>query len=231
MTRLFILVEGQTEERFVKEVLAPHLWGCGYTSVAARCFGNQRQRDHRGGIRSWISARRDILKHLKEDAACFVTTMVDYYGLPDSDGKEWPGRVSARGMAIHERASFVEEQIRLDLIRELDTPRFIPFVVMHEFEALLFSDCNVLAHSIGQPELDPILRAIRDQFFSPEEINDSPETAPSKRISALAPGYQKPIIGVDATTKMGLATIRSECPHFNHWITTLERLPTESDDP
>ena len=68
MTRLLIHVEGETEETFVHQVLASHLYGCGYSKVSARLLGNARQRDRRGGIRSWSAVRKDILRHLKEDA-------------------------------------------------------------------------------------------------------------------------------------------------------------------
>lgn len=75
--------------------------------------------------------------------------------------------------------------------------RFIPFIVMHEFEGLLFSDCERFGRGIGHPELAPQFQIIRDLFATPEEINDSPLTAPSKRIEALLPGYEKPLLGVD----------------------------------
>lgn len=90
MTRLLIHVEGQTEETFVNEVLGPHLYRQGYTKVGARLMGNARQRDRRGGIRAWSAVRGDIIRHLKEDAGCLVTTMVDYYGLPQTGAGHGP---------------------------------------------------------------------------------------------------------------------------------------------
>lgn len=102
--------------------------------------------------------------------------------------------------------------------------RFVPFVVMHEFEGLLFSDCARFSSSIGRPDLEPRFRAIRDEFESPEEINDSPDTAPSKRVEELVPGYDKPLLGTLAVLEIGLARIRQECPHFNDWIKQLESL-------
>jgi hypothetical protein len=53
MSRLLIHVEGETEESFVNEVLAPHLYHHGYQDVSARLIGNARLRDRRGGIRRW----------------------------------------------------------------------------------------------------------------------------------------------------------------------------------
>ena len=82
MTRLLVHVEGQTEESFVNEILALHLYSHGFQLVRPRLMGNARQRDRRGGIRGWPSARFGILKHLRANKECIATTMVDYYGLP-----------------------------------------------------------------------------------------------------------------------------------------------------
>ena len=123
------------------------------------------------------------------------------------------------------KASTVEDALAADICEELgagfDSDRFIPYVMMHEFEGLLFSDCERFGRGIGRPELIPQLQAIRDEFDSPEEINDSPITAPSKRLQALLPGYEKPLLGTLAVLEIGLEIIRRECPHFRSW---LERL-------
>ncbi len=171
MARMLVHVEGQTEEVFVNNVLAPHLCGVGYTSVSARLVGNARQRRHRGGIRSWDAVRRDILTHLQSDQATFATTMVDYYGLPHT----WPGREEAgRGarLSSRDRARTVERAIVLDIgMATGDTSRLVPHVVMHEFEGLLFSDPDRFARSLGRPDLVPEFRAIRQEFETPEDIN------------------------------------------------------------
>ena len=96
MTRLLVHVEGQTKESFVNQILAPHLCVRGFSMVGARVVGNARQRSQRGGIRAWPVARRDILNHLRRDAASVSTTMVDYYGLSYTGIEAWPGRSQAR---------------------------------------------------------------------------------------------------------------------------------------
>lgn len=98
--------------------------------------------------------------------------------------------------------------------------------MMHEFEGMLFSDCRRFAGGIGRPDLAAALQGIRDQFASPEEVNDSPETAPSKRILQLIPGYEKPLLGTLAALEIGLPAIRRECPHFRGWLDRLASLPT-----
>ena len=228
MTRLLVHVEGETEEAFVNEILRAHLMRYGYSSVAARLLGNARARVRRGGIRSWVAVRRDIVAHLKEDAGSVGTTMVDYYGLPRSGAGAWPGRSAASALAPNARAESVERAVHADVSAAMgaafDPRRFVPFVVMHEFEALLFSDCDMFAAAIGHPEVGPTLKSVRAEFATPEEIDDSPETAPSKRIRSIVRGYEKPFMGNLAMLEIGLDNVRRECRHFDDWLTRMEQL-------
>ena len=227
MTRLLVHVEGQTEETFVNEALAPHLYGLGITRVSARLWGNARQRSHRGGIRPWPAARKDIVAHLRDDQECVATIMVDYYGMPMEGSRAWPGRSQAAAMSFPHKAQTIEDQLLEDIRRALgsgfDDRRFIPYVMTHEFEAMLFSDCGRFGQEIGRPELTPRFQEIRDQFVTPEEIDDSPDTAPSRRIVELVPGYQKPLMGNFAALEIGHDAIRSECPNFRCWLERLEQ--------
>ena len=222
MPQLMVHVEGQTEESFVNKVLAPHLCDHGYTGVSARLLGNTRQRSRRGGIRRWHLVRDGITSHLKADEGLLVTTMVDYYGLPTT----WPGRAKAPALPFPDSAGSVEREILDDVSGELgdsfDRRRFIPYVVMHEFEGLLFSDPEGFGRSIGKGDLTPSFQAIRNEFDTPEQINDSPDTAPSKRVLDLVPGYQQPLLGTLAAQDIGLDAIRRECPQFSDWIERLE---------
>ncbi len=228
MARLLVHVEGVTEEIFVNEVLAPHLYNHGFSRIGARLIGNARQRDRRGGIKAWSAVRKDIVSHLWEDQACFATTIVDYYGMPGTGSKAWPGRPEAAELIFPEKARKIEGELSAAIGRAmgsgLEHGRFIPYVMMHEFEALLFSDCERFGQAIGYPQLAPRLQDIRNQFTSPEEIDDSPETAPSKRIAALVPGYQKPLMGTMAALEIGLSAMRSVCPHFRSWLEQLEAI-------
>jgi hypothetical protein len=95
--------------------------------------------------------------------------------------------------------------------------------MMHEFEGMLFSDCAAFSVGIGLPALQPQLQGIRAQFGSPEEINDSPITAPSKRVEDLVPGYQKPFHGPLAAMAVGIDAICKECPNFSAWVEQLRQ--------
>lgn len=229
MARLLIHVEGETEEAFVNEVLTPHLYRHGYTNVGARLVGNARQRDRRGGIRAWNAVRKDIIQHLREDQSALATTMVDYYALPQTGDRAWPGRAEAGDLPFPHKAATVQLALAVDIRHQMgeqfNPHRFVPYVMMHEFEGLLFSDCERFGEGIGRPDLVSQFQIIRNQFTSPEEINDSPQTAPSKRVEALVPGYEKPLLGTLAVLEIGLEPIRRECPHFNDWLTCLESWP------
>lgn len=229
MNRVLIHVEGETEETFVNEVLAPHLYSCGFVTVSARLLGNARQRDRRGGIQGWPPSRKDIVRHLQEDTNRCCTLMVDYYALLQTGNGAWPGRAAAGQCHFAEKAQMVENAVLADVLAvmgDFHPDRFIPYVMMHEFEGLLFSDCQRLGLGIGREDLIPDFQAIREQFKNPEEINDSPTSAPSKRILGLVPGYQKPLMGNLAALEIGLEAMREECPHFNDWLTRLESLPS-----
>lgn len=198
-------------------------------SVKARIFGNARQKQDRGGVRAWSSARNDIIKMLKQDKECITTMMVDYYALPALGQREWPGRALAGSQAFEHKATIVEQAIIAD-IRQTIRPdhhplHFIPYVMMHEFEGMLFSDCNQFAEAIYHPELKLPMQEIREAFATPEEINDSYETSPSHRIKQLFPEYDKPLFGPFAIEAIGLEAIRLQCPHFRQWLETLENYP------
>ena len=226
MNRLLVHVEGQTERDFVHDVLAPHLYGLGYASVAARLMGSAHLNEQRGGVRRWEGVRDGIVNNFAGDSELIVSTMVDYYGMPN----DWPGRADAAAsvLATAERAALIEnamlEDVRVRMDRNFNINRFVPYVMMHEFEAMLFSDCDRFAYAVGSPHLSRDFQAVRDAFASPEDIDDSPISAPSKRIELLLPGYSKPLIGTNAALNIGIDAIRGECPHFRDWLGQLESL-------
>lgn len=219
MKRLLVHVEGQTEETFVNGILANHLYGHGYVQVRARLVGNARNRFRRGGISDWHVVRRDIDRHLRGDVGALATTMVDYYALPS----EWPGRIAPPNSPVPLKSSFIHEALASDFAEFSPAfARLRPYVMMHEFEALLFSDCHSFATSIGYGNKAQALEAIRIQFADPEHINDSPQTAPSKRVKEQIPGYDKVLFGNVAASEIGVERIRNECPSFHEWLTFLE---------
>ena len=224
MTDLAIIVEGQTEEAFVKRVLSPALWGHG---VSAWAILPGRGANRRGGRWPWVSIRRDVENLLKARSDRYCAILFDYYGLPP----DWPGRIAASEQPIESRARAVEQSLAADLSRDVgDTinhARFLPHIQLHEFEAKLFSECRVLASTLGLPARS--LEEIVEKCGTPEFIDDGAETAPSKRLESLCRltsghGYQKIASGVTAAERIGVKTMREKCPHFDRWLGQIELL-------
>lgn len=220
MIRVHIICEGQTEETFIKEVLNDYLTPRDiYTSPAL--VGKP---GHKGGNISFDRLKPDLCNRLLGDTNAYCTTFFDFYGLSNS----FPGYAeSASQSDISNKADIVQNALRdklSPLVGDTALQRFIPYVQMYEFEALLFSDPASFARGIDNPSLETPLRSIRDEFNTPEAINDNPLTAPSKRILSLVPSYEKPILGTLAALEIGLPTILSECALFRRWIETIEGL-------
>ena len=113
--RLLVHVEGPTEETFVNNVLSPHLMGQGYSLVAPRLIGDARPRSRRGGGLAWQSVRQGILRHLKRDRHAVSTTMVDYYGMPQSRSRQWPGRVEATNLLFEQKTEAIQNALAQDI--------------------------------------------------------------------------------------------------------------------
>lgn len=226
MSRVIAVVEGQTEQGFVRDVLAPWLGARG-VYLTGRLVGKP---GHKGGVGEYHRSRRDVLLLLKQEETTFITTMFDFYGMPDS----WPGRAKARKAAFSDKAHIVEEAFRKDIIDELgssfDQNRFIPYVQMHEFEALLFSHPPTICEVLRAPDSEDDVQAVRDKFSTPEEINDNPNTAPSRRLIDLFADYRKRLHGLIAANRIGIETMLAECPHFAEWLSTLKALGGEDSD-
>jgi hypothetical protein len=220
MIRVHIICEGQTEESFVSDVLVPH---CSQKGIALypSLIGKP---GHKGGNFKIERLLDDVRNRLKGDTRAYCTTMFDYYGLPSS----FPGKAtSTAGTTAEEKSKRLCQELAQVIESRLGqsiSERFIPSVQMHEFEGLLFSDPIMFAKSIDRPAIASDLLAIRDSFASPEQINDSPITAPSKRISTLIPDYQKPLMGTIGILGISLPVLRRECQLFDSWLRRLEQL-------
>ncbi len=215
--RALILVEGHTEERFVKVVLAPEL-SARDIYIAPTILTTKRVKDgpnFKGGVTNYAKFRQDLNLLLGGAGDALVTTMVDYYRLPNG----FPGMDTRLSHAAPiDRVRHVEDAIKA----EVSDRRFLPFLSLHEFEALLFS-CDVTLPSVmTQAEKQPEFAAIRAGVASPEEINERPGENPVSRIMGVFLGYQKTLHGPAAIKRIGLQRVRSECPHFNEWVTAVE---------
>lgn len=224
MNELVIIVEGETEQTFVRDQLAGHLLIYGTRAWAVLPGRNRRQ----GGVKRWAVAIEDIQRTLKERRFC--TTMMDYYAMP----VDWPGRTDAKSMPWDQRASHVENQMKIEVAKAMGgkfNPKyFIPYIQLHEFEALAFADVKRLTEvvaplsKISTAKIEELFAGILASAKNPEAINDSYETCPSRRITGVVPAYKKRAQGPIVTSRIGLDVLRQECTHFGYWLAMLEKL-------
>ena len=217
IARVNVIVEGPTEESFIKNILAPYFWPSA-TYVIPFVLGVPGRK---GGNVNYGRVRKDILLQLKQDREAYCSTMLDLYGL----GAGFPGASVTTHLAGTERATHIERAIYQDIATaapELRPDRrFILYLQVHEYEALLFSDTDAFTSALGRSDLAKQFGNVRAAFDTPEDINDDPNTAPSKRILASYPSYKKVIEGTVAAKMVSLKKMLQECPHFRNWVERL----------
>ena len=224
MRRLNILVEGRTEETFVRDVLSPALLSAGIV-VTSRMPPTSKT--GRGGGSSFLPWHRAALHWLLHDQTAYLTTMFDIYGLPG----DFPQLEDSRNIGdIYQRATFLEASFHNTIATEAPNAqrRFIPYLQMHEFEGLLFTDLAELEAL----EADWSGRGLKcaaeaAHFPTPEHVNNSVHTAPSKRLAQhfVRPQYRKTLHGTLAAQAIGVARIRQQCKRFDAWLSSLTLLP------
>ena len=208
MIRLAISVEGPTEEEFSKTVLTPHL-RLHDIEVQPILLGRARGRSLGGNVSVERLAMEMVYLYRSFDA---VTSLVDFYGFRKKCKK-----------TVEELETLLRKKIQH--MFGSNQNRILPYVQRHEFEGLLFSDVSAFsALTEVSPESINLLRQVRSSFATPEDINDNKATAPSQRIKDVIPRYRKPLHGPLVAMRIGLDSIRAECPRFDNWMISLENL-------
>ncbi len=217
---IMTLVEGKTEEIFVNDLLGPYM-------AQKKIFFYPTQISkpgQKGGDIRFSRAKKDIRMHLKQRPDTYVTTLIDFYGT-----KEWPGLDSVRsGATPSEISQTINEATKAEVVNlfadwQADV-RFIPYVAMHEFEAMLFSDIDMLAArlNVNTEKVEQVLL----KYGEPEAVNNNPETAPSKLLDAWSVNgkFPKTTTGIVIARQIGIPAIRAKCPLFDNWLTTIETI-------
>lgn len=216
MKKVLILVEGQTEETFVKRILAPYLVDKDIHLIP-RILVTKEVKDgpnFKGGMPKYEAVKGDILRLLGDSSASAVTTMFDYYGLKN----DFPGFVSRSGDCYNK-----VKQIEEALLADINDDKFIPYIQLHEFEALLFSSPEAITDVLGASAEQKLkIKQIKEEINNPEEINERPNTCPSKRILDIFPEYTKVLYGSLISGAIGVGQLKKECKHFNSWVVSLE---------
>lgn len=226
MKRLYLTVEGQTEQAFAVDVLQPHLATLNVFVVKPRLTGlhaRRKGRIPRGGLRNTFEhALGDIRRWLREDRSpdARFSMMVDLYSLP----KDFPGYDEAMASTDPFQQA---ETLERTLAEKLKDQRFIPYLQVHEFEALVLSKPEAFADWFEhmQKQVEALVMECQ-AFDTPEKINHGQHTHPKARIRKHIEDYDENVDGPLLAGDIGLETIRTKCPHFNQWLKTLEQLDT-----
>lgn len=215
--KALILVEGQTEETFVRDALGPYFEEKGIFMIPTILVTKRVKsgKSFRGGLLAYSKVKGDIIKLLNDASAALVTTMFDFYALPD----DFPRKQELKTGHPIERVRFLENAFEQDI----GHAKFLAYFSMHEFEALLFTNPEKIQRVFPRNKIQPQLERIKLEFGSPEEIDDSPQTAPSKRIVGLCPEYRKALHGPQVAKDIGIEHIREQCKHFDQWLDAIER--------
>jgi hypothetical protein len=220
VSRVVVIVEGPTEESFVQGPLAETL-SSHRVYLTAIILGVPGQK---GGRTNYARVQKDLLRQLKQDRTAYCSTMIDFYGL----GEGFPGTPPLPHLANIQKVEHIERAVKDDICGRIPDfrpdIRLIPYLSLHEYEGLLFSDPDALAQALKQPNLAHRFHQVRNAFPTPEDIDDGPETAPSKRVTAIYSKYKKVIEGTDAARAVGIERMRQECEHFRNWLKRLEAL-------
>ncbi len=219
---LKIHAEGQTEQGFVEHILRPYLEGFGYTvSVVV----NPTSPGSRGGLSHYHQFKKNAKRIRKDAPNCLLTTMIDLYGLPS----DFPGMEESKNIDDPtEHVLFLEEK----LIEDLELDNFVPYIQLHEFEALLFSDIEKIDQVLRRTQSSSSLQRLRkvlDRYGSPENIDH--EKGPSLYLQDICgrQRFAKTLWGLEIARMIDLQVMREMCPHFDRWLTTLEKSACEKD--
>jgi len=222
---LNIIVEGSSEEAFVNDVLAKHLAGFKiFVSTRRIRTGWNNSKPTKGGLSKYIKLKNDVMNWIVSDRnrpKTWYTTMLDLYAFPQDDLSPYTKRIQSIADP-YQKINLLEAAIKKD-INHLS---FIPYIQLHEFEALVLvnPDKLITMYPDEQRAINHLKKEIAN--INPELINESQQTAPSKRIIKYLPNYegQKAQVGPLVVEDIGLLELRNNCPHFNEWVTILENI-------
>lgn len=222
MVEVFILAEGQTEEAFIKQVVAPAL---NHLKVFLKPVLMNTSSTSRGGAVTFDRLALNARNLLRQHPEARLSTFLDLYALHT----DFPRYQESQNISdVHVRVRRLQDALKDALVvaGQCRPERVLPHIQPYEFEGLLFSDVDALCTAEPQwADSQEALAAVRAAVETPEHINGGYDTHPSKRLaSALRPRYRKTTHGPLAAKRITLNVIEQECRHFRSWMDTLRAL-------
>lgn len=211
MPRLIFIVEGDSEQRFINEHLVSFLaLKFPGVSMHAQKITTNRKKNVKGGNVNYELLKNEI-KRTYAQGGVLITTFMDFFRLP-TDYPEYTQDVK--------QISQIEDAIRVDCSSIIPPTSFLPYIQKHEFETLLFANSAGFSKVVGGAEMNEILNVLK-KFSTPEDINGSPETAPSKRLLSIFK-YKKVSDSALVMKDVDIDALRKRCPRFDVWVGRLE---------
>lgn len=213
MRQIAIVVEGQTEAAFVTQILDVALGEDFFLTPIITHTKRTARGTHRGGG-GWTGYREHLRRLISQPHWGLVTTMIDFYAYPT----DAPGH-GCHAVGAHEAHACVET--RAEAMRAELPGEWLPFIMLYEFETLVLAAGSQMPAVLGDSTVPSVFDRIVREAGGAERVNAGPQTAPSKRVAQVIPGYRKAIDGIDIIRGCGLQQVREECPHFSTWIDRL----------
>jgi len=216
MKKITIICEGYSELAFCKDILEPHL-----KKFEIQLYYELTSQSKDGGITKWANIKNQIVKIYDEDNEMVISTFLDYYGINKS--LKFPKWAEAEVTADKTQRMEVLEKAMYEDVE--DKIKFIPYIQLHEYEALVFSnyDAFELLYDAQDANL-AALKQICTTYPNPEDINNIKVTAPSNRLKENINRYNKIQSGIELIKIIGLETLRNKYPMLNDWIISLEEI-------
>ncbi|WP_421921110.1 DUF4276 family protein [Marinifilum sp.] len=205
MNRIVFIVEGDTEILLVEKVIMPYIYELGYQiSYNCQTITTNRKQHKKGGVGSYGKFKNEILRTIAQGDV-LVTSLIDFFKLPT----DFP--------SFKNDSNRIEE-IEKGILEDFDSnPNLIPYIQRHEVEALMYSNMDGFELVMDDEDQLEKVQQIMDEYPNPEDINNSPETAPSKRLQGIF-NYDKTGDGEMIFEMVGIQAMLDKCPRFAKWI-------------
>jgi len=205
MKRLVFLVEGDTEIIFIEKHVIPYIYNLGFSiAINAQKIVTNRKLNKKGGNVNYEYLKNDVNRILAQGDV-IITTLLDFFRLPTS----FPGY-----SADISNISNIENAVFVDLGNR---ENIIPYIQKHEMEALMFSSIEGFEIVVDDEERLELLEKVISKYPDPEDINTSPQGAPSKRLENIF-GYDKVADGELILEGLGIEIMIEKCPRFANWL-------------
>lgn len=221
MKHLYIIVEGETELEFVNRILIPYFISKGLITHIQGLMITMKGGGH--GVNNIEHFKKTLKPLLSNENEPIITTMIDHYGI--NSQKKIPNYTYCiREINVEDRISCMEQSL-VNVVNSIKEYRyFIPNIVRHEMETLLFADPQK-GFELEKDEIREDVLKICTEIPNIEDINCTPQGAPSKRLIQIYKNYNqkysKIAVGVDIAELTGIETILQKCPRFKSWIDKL----------